>query len=189
MQKPGKSATYSRGPLGGRAGRAGAAPGILLPICWFWVDLRFESFGFRTARTPIGRWKRGVPESWARVDKLCPYSCNSRLSRVAFGHCAADFSTRQNVTRVRFCPALAGSRSRMICAARAHHFGLAPFGKSRAIYLFAMHDDSHTEKDALAPPLAGGISGPRRAERAHNPPSLLRRVTCTAAAKCSLQKV
>ena len=72
------------------------------------------------------------------------------------------------------------------CAVGAHHFGLGPFGKCSAIGLLAMHDDSHTKKDALAPPLPWGISGPR-AGRAHNPPFLLRRVACMAAAKCLLQ--
>jgi hypothetical protein len=82
---------------------------------------------------------------------------------------AGDFFSRQNVTE-RQVPARADRLSQQEeCAVGARHFGLGPFGKCGAFGLLAMHDDSRTKKDALAPPLAWGISGPR-AGRAHNPP-------------------
>ena len=83
---------------------------------------------------------------------------------------AGDFFTRQNVTERQVLARADRLSQQDECAVGAHHFGPGPFGKCGAIGLLAMHDDSHTRKDALAPPLAWGISGPR-AGRARNPPS------------------
>jgi hypothetical protein len=127
--------------------------------------LGIESFGFRTARTPIGWWKRDAPESWARVDKLYPNFCNSRLSRVAFGPVRRLLHSSKCYGASGSGPADRLSQQDE-CAVGAHHFGLGPFGKCGAIGFLALHDDSRTKKDAWAPPLAWGISGPR-AGRAH----------------------
>jgi hypothetical protein len=69
------------------------------------------------------------------------------------------------------------------CVRRGRCFGPCALRKCGAIRLFAMPDDSHAKKDALASPLAWRISRPP-AGRTQYPLLLLWRVACMAGAKC-----
>ena len=167
----------------GRADRAGAATRILLLICWFWVDLRFgycnplasgrelRSDGGNATRQNLGLgWTNCTPTS---ATPACPGLLSAR---------AGDFFTGQNVTERQVLARADRFSQQDECAVGAHHSGLGPFGKCGAIGLLAMHDDSHTKKDALAPPLAWGISGPR-ARPVHNPPSFYADTSAMTASK------
>ena len=132
----------------------------------FWVlnlltsGLReLQSDGGNATRQNLGLgWTNCTPTS---ATPACPGLLSPR---------AGDFFTRQNVTERQVLACADRLSQQNECAVGAHHCGLGPFGKCGAIGILALHDDSRTKKDAWAPPLAWGISGPR-AGRAHNPPS------------------